>query len=135
MEMLHNGHLIVVLSAVIQWFIGVIWYSPALFGPSWKALVANPAIEKKTGDTVGGLVFAVGNLIVSYLTLRFFVFTGVAGIKHGVIWGGFLWFGFFAVPLLVQYVSERRPIKLYVINAGYWLVALMVCGAVLGRLR
>ena len=93
MSMLHSSHLAVLLSAIIQWFIGVIWYSPALFGKAWHAAVDDRTGAKKTNEIAGTLATGVGN------------------------------------------VYERRPFKLYVINAGYWLVALMVSGAVLGRLR
>ncbi len=135
MSMLHSSHLAVLLSAIIQWFIGVIWYSPALFGKAWHAAVDDRTGAKKTNEIAGTLATGVGNMIVSFMVLYFLSMTGVAGLKYGAFIGFRLWLGFVATPLFAQYVYERRPFKLYVINAGYWLVALMVSGAVLGRLR
>jgi hypothetical protein len=44
----------------------------------------------------------------------------------------FLWLGFVATPLLSTTVYEGRPITLFAINAGYWLVAMLIMGALIG---
>lgn len=135
MSMLHFNHLAVLLAAIIQWFIGIVWYSPALFGPAWHPAVDDRPGAKKTNGIAGTIASEIGNLIVSFMVLYFLWLTGVAGLKHGAFIGFFLWLGFVATPPFAQYVHERRPFKLYVINTGYWLVALMISGALLGRLR
>ncbi len=135
MSMLHSGHLAVILSTILQWFIGVIWYSPALFGRAWHAAIDNRTGTKKPNEIAGMFAIGIGNLIVSFMVLYFLSMTGVAGLKYGAIIGFRMWLGFLAAPLFAQYIYERRPFKLFVINSGYWLVALMVSGALLGRLR
>jgi hypothetical protein len=39
------------------------------------------------------------------------------------------------VPLFFEKLYERRPYKLFAINAGYWLVALLCSGVVLAVWR
>ncbi len=135
MSMLHSGHLAVILSTILQWFIGVIWYSPVLFGRAWHAAVDDRTGTKKPNEIAGMFAIGIGNLFVSFMVLYFLSMTGVAGLKYGAIIGLRLWLGFVGAPLFAQYVYERRPFKLFVINSGYWMVALMVSGALLGRLR
>jgi hypothetical protein len=38
-------------------------------------------------------------------------------------------------PLFAQHIYEKRPFRLFAINAGYWLVAMMVSGGILGWWR
>ena len=45
--------------------------------------------------------------------------------------GAICWLGFIAVPLCSQHLFEKRPYKLYAINAGYWLLAMGLGGAIL----
>ena len=49
----------------------------------------------------------------------------------GALIGFICWLGFIAAPLLSETMYEQRPFKLFFINAGYWLVALMISGVVL----
>jgi hypothetical protein len=44
----------------------------------------------------------------------------------------FLWLGFVATPLISTTVYEGRPMALFGINASYWLVSMLVMGAIIG---
>jgi hypothetical protein len=57
--------------------------------------------------------------------------TGAADLGHGLFIAFLLWLGFVAAILLGSVTYERRPIKFFVINAGYRLVTIMVMGAIL----
>jgi hypothetical protein len=55
--------------------------------------------------------------------------------RRGAFIGGICWLGFIAVPLFSEKLYERRPSKLFAINAGYWLAALICSGVVLAVWR
>jgi hypothetical protein len=45
------------------------------------------------------------------------------------------WLGFIAAPSFAQGIYEGRPFKLFAINTGYWLVGLLITGALLAVWR
>jgi len=123
----------VLVAALIQWIIGAIWYSPFLYGPQWNTVVTVPPERKKTRLIAGMIVSFLGNLVTSMLLKHIIWWTGWGGLKRGVIVGCLLWAGFIVAPLAAQYIYEGRPLKLFVINTGYWLVALAASAAFLAR--
>jgi hypothetical protein len=48
-----------------------------------------------------------------------------------MIVGFICWLGLIAAPMFPQGIYEGRPFKLFAINAGYWLIALLGTGAIL----
>ena len=71
-----------------------------------------------------------------------FVLAGVIGhlgpgnttIRNGLISGAFIWAGFVVTTLAVNNAYARRKPMLTVIDAGHWLLVLLVQGAVLGAM-
>jgi len=55
-------------------------------------------------------------------------------IKNGVISGAFCWLGFTIPAIVVNYTFGQRRPMLILIDGGYWLVALIVMGAIIGGL-
>jgi hypothetical protein len=45
--------------------------------------------------------------------------------------GVICWLGFMAPPLFAQHIFEGRRANLFAINAGYWLLAMAIGGAIL----
>jgi hypothetical protein len=52
-----------------------------------------------------------------------------------VVTGFWLWLGFVAVTVAVSIVFERRSWMLWKINAGYFLLVLLINGGLLAILR
>ena len=50
MHHLEFNHLAIFVSAILQWLLGAIWYSPVLFAKPWMAMVGihKDAANKKT---------------------------------------------------------------------------------------
>jgi hypothetical protein len=40
-----------------------------------------------------------------------------------------------APVMITQSISEKRPVKLFAINAAYWLLAMMIGGGILANLN
>jgi Protein of unknown function (DUF1761) len=59
---------------------------------------------------------------------------GQVTLRNGVISAVFLWLGFVVTTLAVNYAFGGRGIKLAAIDAGHWLVVLVVEGAVIGAM-
>ena len=128
---LHLNHLAILVSAIIQWLIGAIWYSPLLFAKPWAAMVGLDMGKKPKGMVYGMIASFVGSLVLSFVLAHWIKYAGATGYFVGALIGFLNWLGFIAAPQVAQTIYEQRPFKLYVINTGFWLVALMISGGLL----
>ncbi|GAB4134291.1 MAG: DUF1761 domain-containing protein [Ignavibacteriales bacterium] len=126
------NYLAVIVCAIISLVIGALWYGP-LFGKEWMKLVGKTEEELKK-DFKPAKTFSLATvahffvaLIISYFIDLFNAQTVVDGLRIALT----AWVGFVAAPFYVNYLFERKPIKLLVINAGYNLVLLILFGIIL----
>jgi len=130
------NHLAILVSAVILWILGAAWYSPALFAKPWMAMLGIGKGEgKRAALYVGMIASLIGDLILSFMLAHFIVWSHTVTWGRGALIGFIVWIGFFAAPNLPQGIYENRPFKLFAINNGYWLVGLLIVGALLGCWR
>jgi len=128
----HLNHLAIISSAVFLWVLGAVWYSPALFAKPWMALLGITPDPSKRKGLVGGMIASfIGDLILALVLSHFVIWSGASTIGWGAFVGFVSWLGFIAAPNLPQGIYEGRPVRLFLINAGYWLVGLLVVGALL----
>ena len=76
----------------------------------------------------------VAGFILAWVLANLLQFLGVNRLVSGARVSFFLWLGFIAMPFLSAAVFEGRPMRLYAIVAGFWLVSLMVMGGLIGAL-
>jgi len=55
--------------------------------------------------------------------------TGAKSIGAGAGAGFWMWVGFVGTVMFNTVLYERRPVALYVLNTGYFLVSLLIGGA------
>jgi hypothetical protein len=84
----------------------------------------NPAIQYGTA-LLAAAVMATAISCVTQLT-------GAQTALRGVQAGALLWLGFELSAWSTEYVFEVRPISLLGINAGFWLIGMMLMGAIVG---
>jgi hypothetical protein len=132
MHHLHFNHLAILASAVMQWLLGAIWYSPVLFAKPWSAMVGvTRDAAKKNAMIVGMIASFVGSLVLSFILAHIILWSGAESAEWGALIGFIAWAGFMAAPLSASYIYEGRPFKLFAINTGCWLVALLLSGGLL----
>ncbi len=130
------NHLALLVSALIQWFLGALWYSPVLFAKPWMAMVHPPSgAEKKKTLAAGMIASFIGSLILSFVLWHVVAWAGADTWLSGALVGFVAWAGFIASPLFAQGIYESRPFKLFAINTGYWLVGLLISGGLLAVWR
>jgi len=135
---LHFNHLALLVSAVILWLLGAVWYSPVLFAKPWMALlgITPDKTKQKNAAMMAGMISSfVLDLVLSLVLAHVVYWSGAATYGWGVFIGFLIWLGFFAAPSLPQGIYEGRPFRLFAINQGYWLVGLMIVGAMLAVWR
>lgn len=126
------NYLAVIVCAIISLVIGALWYGP-LFGKEWMKLVGKTE-EDLQKDFKPAKTFSLATvahffvaLIISYFIDLFNAQTVVDGLRIALT----AWVGFVAAPFYVNYLFEKKPTKLLVINAGYNLVLLILFGIIL----
>ena len=132
------NYLAVVLAAVANMALGFLWYGP-LFGKSWQRMMGFTAESMKTmamtpfaamvGGFVGALVMA---FVLAHVIVLGNAFYGTGGVSSALMGGFWSWFGFLVPVTAGSFLWEGKSAKLWVLNAGYWLVAILLMSAILG---
>ncbi len=125
------NYLAVALAALSAFVLGGLWYS-VLFGRRWMALTGQSEEKLKSGNPamIFGGAFLL-NLIAAYV-LAMFVgpldlrYAALAGLSVGLCW--------VTASLGVNYLFERRPLGLWLINGGYFTVQFTIMGAIIGAM-
>lgn len=128
----------VLVSAIALMGIGALWYGP-IFGEFWKKLegLTDEAMRKMPLSPLqamgGGLVTTLVMVYVfAYVYALTPALTSTTGAVSGVQCALWLWLGF-AVPITAgSFLWSGKSWKLWALNAGYYLVGLMVVGAIIG---
>jgi hypothetical protein len=117
--------LAVVIAAVANLVIGYVWYMPQVFGKRWRE-----ASGTDMAQPAGAMwaVVIVTSLVAAYVVAQF---AGGAGVVNGAVWGFVLWLLVGSV-MAGAVLFEGRSWTYWGINAGYWLLTLLVMGAIVG---
>ena len=131
----HMNHWAVLVSALILWFLGAVWYSPVLFAKPWMAALHIEPDHPKKGLALGMAASFLGDLLVAFVLLHFILWSGASNFAMGAFIGFLCWLGFFAATQLPQGIYESRPFRLFAINASNWLLGLLMIGGLLAVWR
>lgn len=122
----------ILAAGVIHFAIGMIWYSPFLFGNLWLKLTGVAEMKPNLVD----ILLALGSsLIVAFVMAYMVLLSGAVTMIDGAIVGIIIEVGFIATLLLGDMIFEKKPFKLFLLRNGYNLVALAVIGAILAVWR
>ncbi|GAB4242565.1 MAG: DUF1761 domain-containing protein [Ekhidna sp.] len=131
MENVSINFMAVIVAALSMFLIGGLWYSPVLFGNVWakENSFTKDFIEAGNKATIFGGSFFLSLLMA--FNLAGFV-SGYEEWTWGLIGGFLAGFGWIAMSIGILYLFERRSMKLFLINAGYFVVSFLVMGLILG---
>lgn len=134
----------VLVCGVASMVIGFLYYGP-IFGKSYSRLMGFDKLSDEERRALmkgmGGkyLLAFVGALVMAYVLAHFLVYsdayTGAAGVSGGLQAGFWAWLGFIAPVTLGNTLWGRQSWKLWVMSNVYYVVQLLVFGAILGSWR
>ena len=129
--------LAVIVAAIAFFGLGAVWYGP-IFGKSWQKEVG------LTDDDIqgGNMSLIFGSSFIMMLLMAF----GIAmllSIQHlegpnwqiGVHTGLLVGVLFTATAMAINYLYQRKSIKLWLIDSGYQICFLVLQGLILGLWR
>ncbi len=128
------NYVAVVIATVAAMAIGAVWYSPVLFAKEWMKLVGKSESDLKKNATQGYVLTAVAWLVVAYILAHFIGYTNSDTFMNGAVTGFWAWIGFTATTGAINTAFSGRSWKLWVIDNGYHLVALLVMGAIIAQM-
>lgn len=121
----------VLVGAVISFVLGAIWYNPKVFGTAW--MEENKFKNEDFEGMNQGVTFGVSFIL--YIIASFFLamFIGPEGnVTFGIMAGAFTALTFIGTSIGINYLFERKSLKLWLINVSYTLVTYIIMGAILG---
>lgn len=128
----------VVAAAVAAFAVGFAWYGP-LFGSAWRKLQgisAEQMVAAQKKGMAGTMALGfLGTLVMSGVLAHVVIFASayfnVSGAASGLQSAFWCWLGFVAPVTLGKVLWEGKAWKLWYIDAGHYLVAMGVMGAIL----
>jgi len=131
MDLMLNNWLTIVIAAVLNMAINFVWYSHWLFGKQWMALAKIK--EEQMKDQRGAIAWSlVVSLVLSFMLAWFIFNLGVTSVQDGLFVGFCAWLGFVATTQISKVIWCKKPFKLFLIETGNRLAALLVMGGILG---
>ena len=120
----------ILVAALSTFLIGGLWYSPALFGKAWMKENGFTEEGMKNSNMVKifGLAFLLG--LIAAVNLAMFM-GEESRPSMGALWGFLAGIGWVATFVGMHYLFERKSFRLFLINAGYSIVALTVMGVII----
>lgn len=125
------NYLAVLVAAIASYAIASVWYG-VIFRKLWMELTG--VTDMKPAPMSMILPF-IGSLVMSYVLTHSIAFgnsyTAMSGVSGGLMGGFFNWLGFIAPVTLMGVVYEKRKWKLWMLDNAFWLLSLLVMGAIL----
>lgn len=131
---MHVSWLAVILAAVAQQVIGMVWYNPKVFGGVWAESLGMK-IESLKCTTTQWISSVVIALVTAFVLALFIDWTGAGNLWEGAIIGLWAAIGFNVVPHYSAVVWAKKPVQTYIIDASCEVVIFVVMGAIIGALR
>ncbi len=125
-------NLLAVLGATLATMIlGMLWYSPPVFGKMWMRETGITAAKAEKGMKRSFIIGTLSNLLLAYFLALLLVIVRPGSFQAAFLFGSMLWLGI-VVPLELSGVAwERRSWTLLLINAGWSLVSFLVIVSIL----
>ncbi len=120
----------IIVSLIISFIIGGLWYSPKVLGSIWLKSVGMTEEQMKANPTA--YLYTILNLLLTIFVLALFIaWTGAASIMEGAQIGFWAWLGFGVTTLMSGVIWEKMPLTAFVIHSGLKLIVFVISGAIL----
>lgn len=124
----------VFVAALSTFLIGGLWYSPVMFHKAWATTNGLSETDLKGGEArIFGIAFVLALLMA--FNLAAFISTPDTTTAWGATAGALAGLGWVAPAIATIALFERRSFAYIAINGGYFGVAFIVMGAILGAWR
>lgn len=126
--------LAVLLCGLSSLALGALWYSPPLFARAWQQGAGLSDADARSGNLA--VIYGGAFLLSAVAAAVFALFIGsemsigeaaAAGFAAGLAW--------VAAAFGINYLFERRPLSLWLINGGYHTLQFTLFGLIIGLMQ
>ena len=132
MQEISPNWIALIVAVIVKQALGAAWYSPIAFGPAWSKLTGVSADEMRARLPRILPIEIIAAIVMAFVLVHAVRYAGANSFALGAVVGFMNWLGFVAVTQLNHVLYAKRPLALVAIDAGYWLVGLVIMGAILG---
>jgi hypothetical protein len=129
----------ILIGALAAWAFGAFWYM--ILSKPWLAAQGKTREQFQAEQPAGPrgpsfyapfIIAFAAEVIMGWVLAGIMGHVGVFTVRAGLISGAFVWFGFVLTTITVNNAFAKRRPLLTAIDAGHWLGALLIIGAVIG---
>ncbi len=134
------NYLAVLVTGVVIFLLGGLWYSPVLFARRWVALQGKTEEEMRAAARFSSMplmylsAFVCGLLVAWVLAIVIKHFPDLSAFKGAEI-GGLCWLGLAGATSYANALFSSKPRSLWLIDSGYNLVCFVIAGVILALWR
>ncbi len=121
----------VIVVAIGYFVLGMLWWSPLLFGKMWMKLMNVQKHDKPEGMAQAMIGSVVCALVMTVILSNVVYWSQAITFMTGMGIGFLVWLGFVVTTSLNAVFFEKKKLALWAITAGYYLVGLVIAGGVL----
>jgi hypothetical protein len=129
------NYVAVLVTAILGFLLGMLWYSKPLFGAQWMKLVGMTDKDMKKSKEKG----MAGQMVAGFVTLLVMMYVlawlvgmlGVTTFWAGLVTGFWVWLGFLGTTQLGPTLWQGKPFTLYLLNTSHYLVILAINSGIL----
>jgi hypothetical protein len=137
------NYLAVLVTGIVIFALGGLWYSPVLFVKKWLALQGRTVEQERAQVASANMpVMYLSAFITALITawvmaLVFAHFDRSIELSwaHGVLFGFLFWLGFAATTSYATAIFSGKPKQLWLIDSMYNLVSFVIAGIILAVWR
>ena len=132
-----TNHLAVIVSAVVYFMIGGLWFG-AVFSKAWLNAVGKSMEELQRTTMPESVLYTLAfitALILCYTLNELLQRGGKQSVGEGVKLAICLWIGIVATTIGPIFMFSGASLRLFLLDTGYPLVAMIISGAIIGGWR
>jgi hypothetical protein len=132
----HINYLAILVSTIIMFGLGALWYSPVMFAKPWLSSLGKTEEQLQEDARQRSMSLTFGLSFIAYFAMAFVMshiidYAAAKTLSDGLRTGFWLWLGLVATTSLVLSLFESRSMRLYLIDMGYHLIGMLIMGGIL----
>lgn len=124
-----------VVVGVASIVLGFVWYGPLLFGKLWAKLIGFTNDDLKGGSPIIYLLPVISGIVMGGVTSYLVLALGITAALDGIALGLLLGIGYVATSFATNYFFQRKSIKLFLLDAGYQVLNVVIAGLITALVR
>lgn len=134
------NYLAVLVTGILIFVLGGLWYSPVMFTKRWIALQGKTMDQMKMEASTANMPLMylsafIAALVIAYVMAGIISRLAPGNLPAGLHLAFFCWLGFAGATSYSTYLFSGRSKQLWLIDSGYNLVSFLIAGAVLAVWR